>query len=247
MATSESTLKVARQRVVQYAVVVVVIGALAWAFGTLMTPEAGAALFFALFGLSYVTAQSGQIDVPFVLSFVAGLLLLAEFALPGFVTGAFDPFVAAIGGAIGIDLRSLDAVQFAVLAVAAILTIWVVKIRLYGRAKKPDTIVKRVRTRAEKLADTYLTIGRLIAGFGLMVVVMFFSQAGELAGEAGTVLAEVPFVAANVVTAVLGFVGLGGEVPILSDIPIFSEIGPAGFLALVVLVVGAAAAVRWSR
>lgn len=188
-----------------------------------------------------LTGFSREISIPFALSFIAVLLVVIEFILPkAIVTRLPD-----IGKLIGIPFGSLDTLQLFILTVLAILVIWAIEIRGAKRAVKPETVTKRMRTRAEKLVDTYITIGRLIAGFFLTAALMLLSEIGQLAGEAGGWLAEVPFIGSSVTLGISGFLSLGGELPVIGSLPLLGTLGATEFAGFAVIVVALAAAVRF--
>lgn len=204
----------------------------------------------ALAVLGFVVARTGSLSIPFALSFTAVLGLVVEFIVPGFIVRQFDPVLAILRDVAGLDLSGFDAIQFAVLSSVAIVVIWVVSARFgiagYRKAKKPTTVANRIRARSERLVDTYFTIGRIAVAFALTSVILAFRQAGMLAGDIGGQLAEVPFVVANVVTAILGYLSLGGEIPILSRIPLLSQLSAPEFAVLVLGIIIVAAGVKYS-
>lgn len=207
-------------------------------FGDLNT---AAILFGAVVASYYVTATSGEVSFAFTVTSVAVLLLLAEFVLPGWVVSAVPPFWEWVGFQAG----AIDPVRFAVTAVIAVLASWAFSIRVWGRAKKPDTIAKRMNTRAQRLVDTYLTIGRVVAAFGIAVVGLFLAQGGELAGELGAWMGAEPGFSAAIINAIVGILALGGPVPILEQLPLFGDIAWGGYAVVVFVVIVVAAAVKY--
>lgn len=248
--SSSSSLASARGTFIQIIVAAFVLGALWWALGPVIGQTATVVVVLALAILGFITEQTGTISIPFALSFAAVLALVVEFLVPGFVVSQFDPILALLAGSLGLDLRNLDALQFAVLSAAAIVVIWVVSARFglkgYRKAKKPTTVAKVVRKRAERLVDTYFTIGRLAIAFAATAVIMLFMQGGILAGDLAGQLSEVPFVVANVLTALLGYLSLGGSFPVLDQLPLLGALSAGEFAVLVLGIIIMAAGVRYS-
>lgn len=185
---------------------------------------------------------SRDISIPFVLSAIGILAILAEFVLPDWIVDN-SPDVGAI---VGIPFAELDAVRILVTTVLAILVIWALEIRFTGRAVKPSTVAKRMKTKAEKLVDTYLTIGRLIAAFGLVVIFMAARQAAQFLGEAGGWFAEVPFIASSVGISLSGYLSLGGTLPVVGSVPLIGGLSALDFAVFAMLAIGLAAAVKYN-
>lgn len=247
---SSSSLASARGTAVQVIVSALVLGALWWALQPVIGQQVTILVVLSMAVLGYIVEKTGEFSIPFWLSFAGVLGLVVEFLVPGFIVQQFDPLIDSLRAATGLDLGEFDAFQFFVLSSVAIVVIWVVSARFglegYRKAKKPTTVANRVRKRAEKLVDTYFTIGRIAAAFTVAVFIIGFRQGGELAGDIGGQLAEVPFIVSNVVTAILGFLSLGGELPILSRIPLLSSLSSAEFAVLVLGVIIVAAGVKYS-
>lgn len=239
MATSSSTaLGQFREKALIYGTAAVTIAAISWAAGSFVGWGTAVGIAVALAVLSYIVGRGGKISVPFVLITVGILANVAGF-LPASVVGAFTPFVDAISRTTGLNLGSISPLRLLIYAVTATLVIWVVSIRAFGRAKKPETIAKRVRSRAERLFDTYVTIGRIGIAFGFSMVLIIFANGGELAGEAGSMIAEAPLVASNVATLVAGWFTF------VDPIPVLGSLTPLQFWTGVGVIILAAAAVRY--
>jgi hypothetical protein len=189
----------------------------------------------------YIVWQNDkQASFPFVLSAVALWLIITEFLLPASVVSLLPP----VDKWLGIDLAQLDALQVVVYAIISIVTYWAITERLRGEyVKKPQTIANRIRKRSERLADIWAQIGREAAFIGFGIVLVIVAQMGVLLGLIGERFAEVPGFAAAIATSLLGFVSLGGGVPILSDIPFLNELGAVGYAVLALVIIGLAAAV----
>lgn len=247
---SSSSLASARGTAVQVIVSALVLGALWWALQPVIGQQVTILVVLSMAVLGYIVEQTGEFSIPFWLSFAGVLGLVVEFLVPGFIVQQFDPLLDSLRAATGLDLGAFDAVQFFVLSSVAIVVIWVVSARFglegYRKAKKPTTVANRVRARAEKLTDQYFTIGRIAAAFAVTVFIIGFRQGGELAGDIGGQLAEVPFIVSNVITAILGYLSLGGSLPILSQIPLLSGLSAGEFAVLVLGIVIVAAGVKYS-
>lgn len=202
-------------------------------------------LFVLLFGLGIVVETVGEVSVPFVLSFLIVLGLVTEFFLPASILGLFQPLVAFGNSLIGFDVRQLDAAQFAAMGVLALVVIWFIDIRISsafrresGRpeAKRPDKIAKRMRSRAEDLANIYVQMGVVLLGFALSVVTIGLDGIADFGTEVFEVLAGDPVLSAGIFSNLAGYLSLGGSLPIVEDIPILStaigalgNLGPVGY------------------
>lgn len=190
--------------------------------------------------LAYFTEQTGQLSFPFVLSMIAILLLINHFILPPSISGIF-----AWEQWLGIELGTYNAADFAVLSTIVILLYWVVTIRLSGRAKKAETIADRVGKKSVKLVETYVTLGRIAAvtvvGFAYVVL----AQSGDLFAQFGDIIGQAPFVFSNIVAGIAGFDALGGDVPIIGDIPILSNLSPTAWAFFIIILLVFAASAKY--
>lgn len=218
------------------------------------------------FTLLFITATSrSDLSYPFVLSLFA-LLALVWSMLPASLQGAFpvEFFTRLLGLEGTIEANPLSAIQLAVTTFIAIFVYWVVTIRAGSGPKNPNTVLRAILGTGEgerkgkltQLVEEYVTIGRMVVGFGLIFVVFLFRQGGELAGVIGNVLAQAPFVSSNLAAGIVGWFALGGRISGLEWIPVvgiplqntLNSIGlsPGGWALFIIVVLAAAAAVRYS-
>jgi len=208
-----------------------------------ITVQAGPMVAFLAFaggiGLAYALGTNeDELSITFALSLVAVGLLIAEFLLPGAVTSRL-PYYETIS-------ESLDPLTFALLAGLTIIGWWIIDIRLIQRSGvKPDTVAKRVRSRAEKLVQAYVTMGRIGVGLILAGLVIVLSELGVLAGEIWAYIADAPFIAANFLTSLIGYAALGGPV-LVEDVPIVGDLTAGGFAILALTIMAVAAGVKYA-
>lgn len=215
--------------------ILVIVGALAVLgaqFSTALVPW----LIVVLVLGSMATDVGGKISVGYMLS-LAAIFAFAAAATPSELLAPFEGVLAAVGSPFG----GLNPAFIGVLIVASMLTVWVVDIRfISGSAKKPSTIVKRLRKRTDRLVDTHVTTLRLIAVSVVMVAASVVGQLGEASAEIVEILANVPLAVSNGVAILSGYVGLGGAVPWLESVPVLGDISPIGYLALMAVVLALA-------
>lgn len=205
--------------------------------GTLAAATAGLLIVVAV-----ASTRIGEVSVPFGVSLVAVVVVLVEYVLPEAIASRLPD----VGALIGFPTGQFDALKLFITAMLAILLIWIVQIRVSGRAVKPTTITKRVRTKFEKLVDTYVTMARLVAGFGLTAIFLVFRESGQLAGEAGATLGDVPFVTSSFASAISGFLALGGELPVVGGWDFLNGISPGAWAVLMLITIGLAAGVKYN-
>lgn len=193
-----------------------------------------------LLALSYVTGQTKAVSIPFWISFVVVVMLVVGVS-PTWLTDLLPP----VGKAIGFDFAQLTPARVAVTGALAILAIWVFDIwGIRQSAKKPDTIAKRVAGRAERLVGRYITIGRIIVGFGFTVGVLVLSEGAQFLGEIGSVVGDAPMVAANIANITLVHVSLGGSLPFIG--PVGIDVTARVLVGAMVLILLAGAAVKYN-
>lgn len=210
------------------------------------------------------TSQS-ELSFAFVFSAV-GVLAIVWGLLPSSVQRLFP--IDAIAGVLGLSgvlqASPLDAIQLGVMSFLVVLVYWIVTIRAGGGPKGASTVAGAIlgtgagerKGKLTRLIEEYVTIARLVAGLVLISGVFVLSQAGELAGVLGNVMADAPFVTSNIVTGIVGWFALGGRVTFLGGIPFIGPplqstinaigISPGGWALLIIVMIGAAAAVRYS-
>jgi hypothetical protein len=200
--------------------------------------------------LIYVVATSQEeLSVPFWLTFVPLVVIAVQFLIPDLVADAFEPVLVAIGAD---SIGPLDGVELFVWGLIGTVAYYVIQARAGSGSNNADTIAGKVigtgrdggKGSLTKLASEYVTIGRLIVGFGVALVAILASQGGQLSAEAASFAADAPVVLSNLVAGVAGFFAVGGSAPdYLAWIPGLTEIGgwfaslsPTAYLFLVLLV-----------
>ncbi len=147
-------------------------------------------------------------------------------------------------------LQGIDAQQFAVLGLAIVGIYWVIDERFISPGKRtptPETVAENFSDRVQNLVKQWLSIARVMFILGIMIGVLLLNTfIAPIIGELGTLAAESPYIVADVVTLGLGYLALGGDVPLFNDIPFLSEIGSQGFLLLGLLALGLAVGVDYS-
>lgn len=244
-----------------YPVAVLTATALAWSAGGLFgltQMQTGVALVALLTSVYIVWTSQSELSIPFFLSLTAVTALVVEFLLPGVVT---EPIVGVLEQ-LGLTFETFDVVSFAVLITLTIIVYWLVQIRAGTGPKTASATWQRLvgsgttnrKGKLTKLADEWITVGRLTAGFALGVGYLLASQIAQLSGEAGAILAEAPVVAANLGGIVLGFLSAGGEVTGLASIPVVGSplqstlnalnLDPVAFAVIAILLLLGAVGVR---
>lgn len=205
------------------------------AFGTINTfvsPLAAGLAFAAFIGLAYALGENDdEVSITFGLSAIALAVVLAEFVLPEWFVAPIAEWLLGWGPAGW--FAGWSALEFAVLTVAVIAAWWFVDIRFISRSGvKAGTVAKRFRARTEKLLEEWFTVTRVsvMLGFGIGIIIL--QQLGMLTGDIGSIAAEVPYLAVNIVTILLGYLALGGEVPFFDGIPFLESIGAVGWVIL---------------
>jgi len=239
MSVSSSSSKMAVRRLAWMGGVVVA-GAVSFGYISFeVGPMVAFLVFTAVIGLAYALGSNDdELSISFALSLVAVALLIAEFLLPGAVTSRL-PYYGAISS-------TLDPLTFALLAGLTILGWWVIDIRLIQRSGvKPDTVAKRVRARAEKLVEAYVTMGRIGVGLIAAGVVVVLSELGVLAGEIWSYVAEAPFIGVNFLLSFIGYVALGGPV-LVESVPVVGDLTAGGFALIALSLMAVAAGVKYA-
>lgn len=193
-----------------------------------ISPLVGGLVFAGLVGMSYALFENDdELSITFALSAVAIGMVLAEFVLPGWVTA---PIVDVLPTEL---VTGWNPVEFAVLAAAVILAWWFIDIRFISRSGvKAETVAKRMRKRVEKLVGEWFSITRVSIMLGVGIGLIILNELGMLTGELAGMAAEVPYLAANVATILIGYLALGGDVPFFNGIPFLEAIGSTGWLII---------------
>lgn len=215
--------------------VLVGVGIATGAVGLAVNPVVAGMVVAGFAGLAYGVAQGDEFSVSFGLTVGAALVVLFQLA-PDVISSRL-PFAPAIEG--------LDAITVVVIVGMVVLFWWVLDIRFISQtAKNPDTVAKKVNKRFVKLIETYATVGRVAFIAGITAGVAILGQAGVGLGEVGAIVADVPWIAANIATAGLGYLSLGGSLPVIGSLN--ANVTPALFGGLAVILILAAAAADYA-
>lgn len=235
----------ARDNIVTSITAVVIVAVLAWVSGISLSlgQIAAAVLVIAILGI--LVRTSGNVSIGFVLVTLAGILWIVDWIVPTSITDALSPIIGAVESSVGVTFAELPTFRLLILTVFLVTVALFFRFRFVQNVKGLDKIVDRVNRQFTIYFDTYAQIARafVLLAFGLALV--FFETAAQLAGEVGNVIAQVPIVVSNFATIVLGYIALGGDVPILSDIPFLTTLEAVGFAAIAITIIGLAAAARY--
>lgn len=233
-------LKLIASAIATFTVVAFVIGffttgpIIAGIFGGLDSAVAWAVL---LGAVAYIGYYTDELSIGFMLTFVAALLFISQF-LPDWLT---QPFAFIGDTLLGRAVTQLDPVRFGVIVIATVVVYWIVKVRLFGRGKKPSTVTKRVRSNAVRLVREYATVSRLVFGFAFATVFVFGSEAGAALGEVWTLVSQAPVVSGYAATLA------GGWGTFVADVPVLGDLSAVQFGVLAVLVFALVVGVRYQE
>lgn len=239
--SSSSTSKQARtvMRNVAWLGAVVVGAAIALGYISVeFSPVLGGLAFAGMAGLAYaLNEHDDSVSISFALTLVAVLLLLAHYVAPDVVLEAL-PFEIP---------QSLDPVHFAILVAFVVAAWWVIDIRFISRSGvKPDTVAKRLSSRIQDLFEAYAATARVGFLLGVGIGVIILNQMGIIAGDLVSMAGEAPYLAAELATIAMGYLALGGDVPLVEGIPVVENIGSTGFLFLSGLALVLAVGVKYA-
>lgn len=243
---ASSGLEETAQSILIGSIALVSVSILLLTFGVEIAPEQFALFLFAFASLGFVVRSSTDVSIGFTLITLGIIAVLAEYVLPGFITQPLTPFVDVMSLVLGVNVAEIDAWKFFVLSVAVVTIMLALKFRIVDKRVFPDTITDYVLAQFARYLDRYITIGRLVVLFAFSGLVIFLEQTAQLTGAIGTQMAEVPLVVSNLTTLLAGYLSLGGTLPVVGTLPLFGELTAAGFLVFALLVIGVAAAARWS-
>lgn len=218
-----------------------VVAAMMWGLGGVFGLSGTQAFAFALVMVvaGWVVASSSR-ELSFAFAFVTMAGVLTIYALlPADVQQATP--IPEVLQALGLDgtLGAFDAIKLASTALLATFVYWVVTLRAGGGPQRPETVFTGIfgtgegerKGKATQLVETYITFTRVGVGFFVFGVVTLASEVGNLSGILVSFLSEAPVVVSNVVTIVLGWTAMGGELPVIGDVS-FLGVGPAGWLLI---------------
>lgn len=201
-------------------------------------------LMFGMVAVGFLAQRTGEISVGLSVITVALALVVVEYAVPGFVVSAFNPILGPVQSITGIELSSIDPLQFFILTVTFVVVMVWLRIRLSGKKKFVDTTTDLTLKEIGRVWQTYVTVTRIVFLFLLSLVAVVFVNAGQAVGEVGNLMAEAPYFASSGLITIFGWLTHGGSLPIVGGIPFLKDISPVGWLFIAGLVIFAAAASR---
>lgn len=210
--------------------VFVAVGIAVGAIGVNVNPIIAGMVLVGFAALTYGVSQGDEFSVTFGLTLGAGTVILMQFL----------PEAIRVRLPMGEAVQGIDPLTIAVLTLLVVFFWWIIDIRfLSTRAKKPETVAKRLRDRFLKLVDAYASMGRVaIAGAAIAVVIIVT----QLGGAGAEIFAEAPWLVADLLTAVLGYLAASGtpiSIPFVGDVSISA--GVFAILAIgLILAAGAA-------
>lgn len=210
----------------------IVIVALSWAMGRLIAPLAGVFLFVGLASVGFAVTRVGEFSVPFAFSAVGVVSLLLgvlqdvpPFAsmIPGFTPTGFNWFHLAIGSIVAsalvilVDIRVTSAFR-----------------RDSGRpqASNPDTVARAFQRRASRLFDDWRGVVAAAVFIGFLLLQAAFGLVGDVGGQVLAEIGQVPVVSGFAAFIPFVYANMGGNLPLLSGLPLFGTL-TAGEVAIV--------------
>jgi hypothetical protein len=235
-----------RDTAIAAGVVLAFSAAVVFAFDVPITMSGFVVFAIVVAGLSYLSKQTGDVTIGFVLVSTGIIALLVEYVLPGAIVEPFEGPAAAVVSWIGFDpFKYIEPFPFFVLSIAATAVIIALRIRISGERKSSRPITDLVLKEFQRYFDNYANIARLIGVFIFGLIFILLQQSAELSGNIGDLVAQAPLVASNIVVAVSGFLSLGGDLPIIGDLPLIGALTAAEFAIFAIAVIFVAAAVKW--
>lgn len=217
-----------RNKAAQSLMAALVILALSALFGNLLSLSTGFWMFVGLTLLSLVSQRVGEFSPSFAISAVGVLAFLGIF-LPADWIAPFQPLFDTIGGFLDLDLNSLNLPRLVVYSAVAVLVFWVVDIRILsafrtktGRplAVNASTVANRVRQRADRLSSEWIGVFGAAVIIVLSFAFILLEQIGQIGGQVFEWVAQAPVLFGAFMSNLWAFISLGGQVPILSDLPV---------------------------
>jgi hypothetical protein len=179
-----------------------------------------------------------EMSLPFALS-VAAVAGAAAWALPSSLIAPLGDLAGSFGLPQTEILGDVSAGLVAVLAGVMMLAVIVGQnVRDY-KTTRAERLAENTRDDLSDILSTYVTVGRVVAGLGLVLLGSVFAETGNLLVEFGDLVSEAPLVAAQGATAVLGFLGLGGELPVIGSIPGVGTMSATTFAVIAIVLLGA--------
>lgn len=183
--------------------------------------------------------KDDNISLTWVVSFVAVVAVVLELATP-------ETVVQTIPGAEAVSTLVSDAmVLTAALAVGVgIFVWWIVSARLVGdrTASTASGTAERVEQRFENFVSEWITVGRLVVSSFVVIGFALLGEFGTLLGDFAGLLAQVPVVVSQLVTVGLGWVALGGNVPVIGTL--FATMTPEQWALIGLVLLGLGVAIK---
>lgn len=197
-------------------------------------------IFFVIAGV--VTRRTTDFNVSFVILTLGILFMLTDFLVPPIFLEPFTPAIEVFAQITGVDVRIVDGFQW--LVVGAVITAIALgaRYRITGQRKFILPIVNAVSADFARFVDIYITSFRIAILLGLTAGIIVLQQTGILLGDLGGLAAQSPYFVSNLFTLLIGYLSLGGDLPIVGDFPVLGELTPVAFIVLGLLAIGVAAA-----
>ena len=204
-----------------------------------INPIVGGLAFAGMAGLAYaLQAHDDSVSITFAISMAVVGVFLLEYIAPSSVVSAL-PFEGVV--------NAVDPIEFAVVGAFVILSWWIIDIRFIKRSGvKAETVAKRVGSRTEDLLEEWLSVGRVLVITGIGVSAIILDQIGMIGGEIASYAAEVPYLAADVLAIGIGYLSLGGELPVVGGVDFIAGIDPGAYLIITGAILGVAVGVHYA-
>lgn len=237
MSASESRSAIATWRgtLLKVGTAVLVVWALSAAIGRLISPLWATVTFVGLAAFSVAVTRVGEFSVPFALS-VVGVVAIVLAALQE--VASVGPFIRE---AFGLDLAGVNLWLLAFYAFVVIGVIWVVDIRVTSafrrdsgrpQASNPDTVARAFQRRASRLFDDWRGVVAAAVFIGFLLLQAAFGLVGDVGGQVLAEIGQVPVVSGFAAFIPFVYANMGGNLPLVSGLPLFGTL-TAGEVAIV--------------
>lgn len=226
-------------------VVIAAFSMIAWLLGFPIDATTVFVLSILFAGVAFAARRGADLQVGFVVIGIGILLVINEYLLPQIVSEAFSPIHGIWMAITGINLGEIEPLRLTILIVAGVFVMIYLRVRLSGEKKFANTAADKTLAELANYARRYISIGRVTVFFLFSILVLLMSQASELLGEIGNVMAGAPVIVSNLWAVFIGFAALDGELPGIGEVPFFVDIGATGFFILAVIGLAIAVATRW--
>jgi len=175
------------------------------------------------------------ISLAWVASFIAVVVLVIEVVIPESIIGLIP-----LLGDLARMLSDAGALAFALTVAVLILFGWLLSARFLGErsADSAEGVARKVERRFEDFVTEWFSVGRFVLSGFLVVGVAFLAELGTFAGDIAGMLGQAPLVVTQGATAIVGWLALGGELPVIG--PLLAGLTPPqwALISLFLLVVG---------